>query len=43
MFFSKWHKKKHFRGNVIETRNAVNNFRKIVNLFSKTTVNHIRK
>ena len=26
-----------------ETRNAVNDVRKVVNLFSKTTVNHIRK
>ena len=29
--------------NVNETRNAVNDVRKTVNLFSKTTVNHIRK
>ena len=33
----------HFQGNVNETRNAVNGVRKTVNLFSKTTVNHIRK
>ena len=33
----------HFQENVNETRNAVNDVRKTVNLFSKTTVNHIRK
>ena len=33
----------HFQENVNETRNAVNDVRKVVNLFSKTTVNHIRK
>ena len=34
---------KHFQENVNETRNAVNDVRKTVNLSSKTTVNHIRK
>ena len=33
----------HFQENVNETRNAVNEVRKTVNLSSKTTVNHIRK
>ena len=33
----------HFQENVNETRNAVNDVRKTVNLSSKTTVNHIRK
>ena len=33
----------HFQENVNETRNAVNGVRKIVNLFSKATVNHIRQ
>ena len=33
----------HFQENVNETRNAVNDVRKAVNLSSKTTVNHIRK
>ena len=34
---------KHFLENVNETRNAVNDVRKTVNLSSKTAVNHIRK
>ena len=34
---------KHFQENVNETRNAVNDVRKTVNLSSKTAVNHIRK
>ena len=34
---------KHFQENVNETRNAVNDVRKTVNLTSKTAVNHIRK
>ena len=33
----------HFQENVNEIRNAVNDFRKIANLSSKTIVNHIRK
>ena len=33
----------HYQENVNETRNAANDVRKVVNLFSKTTVNHIRK
>ena len=33
----------HFQENVNETRNAVNDVRMIVNLSSKTIVNHIRK
>ena len=33
----------HFQENVNEIRNAVNDVRKPVNLFSKTTVNNIRK
>ena len=33
----------HFQENVNETRNAVNDVRKTVNLSSKTAVNHIRK
>ena len=33
----------HFQENVNETSNAVNDVRKTVNLFSKTTVNRIRK
>ncbi len=34
---------KHFQENVNETRNAVNDLRKTVNLSSKTAVNHTRK
>ena len=33
----------HFQENVNEIRNTVNDVRKPVNLFSKTTVNNIRK
>lgn len=33
----------HFQENVNETRNGVNDVRKTVNFFSKSTVNHIRK
>ena len=33
----------HFQENVNETRNGVNDIRKTVNSFSKSTVNHIRK
>ena len=33
----------HFQENVNETRNAVNDVRKTVNLSTKTTVNYIRK
>jgi hypothetical protein len=33
----------HFQENVNETRNAVNDVRKTVNLSSKKTVNYIRK
>ncbi len=34
---------KHLQENVNEIRNTVNDVRKAVNVFSKTTVNHIRK
>ena len=40
---SVFHTRQPFQENVNETRNTVNDVRKIVNLFSKTTVNHIRK
>jgi hypothetical protein len=33
---------RHFQEKVNETKNAVNDFRKAVSLFGKTTVNHIR-
>ena len=33
----------HFQENVNQTRNGVNDIRKTVNSFSKSTVNHIRK